>query len=480
MSSLSQLNPARVFYYFEQLTRIPRGSGNIAAVADYCMAFAETHRLAALRDIHNNVVIYKPAAAGYETAAPLILQGHLDMVCQKTADSTVNLDTDPITAYVDGDFIHAKDTTLGADNGIAVAMILAILEDSTLPHPPLEAVFTADEEIGMVGASAMDTGILRGKRMINLDSEDGDTVTVSCAGGSDFAADIPLARTQKNGTAVTVTLYGLRGGHSGVCIHEGRVNASLLAARLLNTVKKQTDVALVHFAGGDKGNAIPCAATFTVCTVNPAACKETLLHAFAVIKSELAAREPDVDMTVTVGDTAQMAVITDTDASLLIHTVLCAPNGVMDMSAEIDGLVETSLNLGILSTEPDRAHCLFALRSNKKTALAALEEKLTAYFTHTRAAITTGGHYPPWEYRNRSSLRDVYVDAYTALHGTAPKVEAIHAGLECAVFADKIGGFDGIAIGPQMFDVHTVNERLSVSSTAEIYKVLLKTLANCR
>ena len=229
MTKLYNLNPSNVFKYFEEICNIPHGSGNMDAISKYCVKFAEKHSLKFIRDDANNVIIFKPATAGYEKSEPVILQGHLDMVCQKTEDSDIDFMNDGLDLYIDGDFVKAKNTTLGADNGIAVAMILAVLESDSLSHPEIQAVFTTDEEIGMIGAGKLDTGILTAKKIINLDAEEDDTVTVSCAGGSDFKAVIPLNRVKKSGTKVTVTLKGLQGGHSGMEIDKGRVNADVLA-----------------------------------------------------------------------------------------------------------------------------------------------------------------------------------------------------------------------------------------------------------
>ncbi|MBQ4518676.1 MAG: aminoacyl-histidine dipeptidase [Clostridia bacterium] len=480
MGVLSELNPQAVFTYFEALCHIPHGSGNMGKISDFCVEFAEKNGLWFYQDEANNVIIKKPASCGYEYAAPIILQGHLDMVCQKEEGSTIQFETDGIDLVREGDYIRAKGTTLGADNGIAVAMIMAILADKELSHPPIEAVFTTDEEIGMIGAGKLDMSVLQSKRMLNIDSEDPAVVTVSCAGGSDFWAHIPVSREQREGTTVVLTVKGLRGGHSGVEINSGRVNANFLMGRLLHSLSKACSFDIISIDGGDKGNAIPVSCTAKVLTTQP----EQVIAAFescaVVIRDEIKSREPEFSWLAETTGTGVADVMAKETSDKLLHTLLLAPNGVLEMSADIENLVETSLNMGILKTEKDAVSVLFALRSNKSTALAFLEEKLTVFFNAMGCAIKTGGHYPPWEYKNDSVLRDLYIEKYREKTDKTPRVEAIHAGLECGVFAAAIPDFDCISIGPEMHDIHTVKERLSINSTKEIYEIICRMLADLK
>lgn len=476
MSKLSNLNNERVFYYFEKLSSIPRGSGDMKAVAQYCVDFATEHGFKYIRDDADNVVIYKNGTSGYENQKPIILQGHLDMVCQKTPDSNINFEKDGLDLYVDGDFVKARGTTLGADNGIAVAMVLAILESDSIPHPPIEAVFTVDEEVGMIGARALDMSVLRGARMINLDSETEDTVTVSCAGGSDFKVTVPLETQLKSGALITIDIKGLKGGHSGVEIDKNRVNANMIAGRVLNELKSQFDFDIISINGGDKSNAIPNRCVVELCVSD---LKEFTLSAqkcFDVIKSEIADREPQFAPEISAGSEGEYSVLDTKIKNKIIYTLLCAPNGITEMSAEIEGLVQTSLNLGVLMTNSDNVILHFALRSNKKSALVFLEQRLAAFFDNLGLTHETFGHYPPWEYKSDSDLRELYCSLYSEAFGASPKVEAIHAGLECGVFADGIKGLDCISIGPELYDVHTVNEKLSISSTKNLYALLIKIL----
>ena len=382
--------------------------------------------------------------------------------------------------FVDGDFLKAKETTLGADNGIAVAMILAILESDNIPHPPIEAVFTSDEEIGLIGAGKLDKTVLSSKKMINLDSEEDDTVTVSCAGGCHFLAKAPVELQEKNGTKITVTLKGLKGGHSGVEINNNRVNADTLAGRFLNHLKSTVNFDIINISGGDKDNAIPNKCIIELCVENADLFIKNAEEYLNVIKVEIADRESDFNFTFDKGENASFKVLSDEIKNKLIFILTCVPNGVLEMSAGINGLVQTSLNLGILKIENDVLSFHFGLRSNKKSGLSFLVEKLQAFFDSVNMENSTNGHYPPWEYKEDSELRELYKVVYKEYFGKDPKVEAIHAGLECGVFADAIDGIDCISIGPALYDVHTVNEKLSISSTENVFNILLKILENMK
>lgn len=479
MGKLNHLKPERVFHYFEEISAIPRGSGNRKGISDYCTAFAAAHGLRVMCDDADNVIIFKKASAGYEGAEPVILQGHLDMVCQKTEDSPINFDKDGLKLYVDGDFVKAEGTTLGADNGIAVAMVLAILEDDTLSHPPIEAVFTSDEEIGMIGAMQLNMDSLKGKKMINLDAEDPTTLTVSCAGGSDFKMTIPLKRETVHGKRVVLRIKGLKGGHSGMEINAGKVNANMLAGRILHYAEKISDCRLISIDGGDKGNAIPLSCTAQLVVQETAFFVARIEAYLEVVKQEIADREAGFIPTVEVMEEDDFAVLDVQAQDKVMFTLLSAPNGVVDMSVTIENLVETSLNLGILKTEEEEALMYFSLRSNKSSAMAFLEERLLQLASHLGCKAESFGHYPPWEFKEDSELQKLYQETYLEQYGSKPKVVAIHAGLECGVFASQIEGLDCIAIGPETLDVHTVAERLSVSSTAATYELVLKLLEKC-
>lgn len=476
---LENLKPQRVFKYFEEICSIPHGSGDMERIADYCVEFAKAHSLEYVRDSANNVVIYKNATAGYENAEPIILQGHLDMVCQKTEDRNIDFSADGLDIFVDGDFVKARGTTLGADNGIAVAMVLAILESDEYKHPRIEAVFTTDEEIGMVGAMKLDMSLLSAKKMINIDSEEQNAVTVSCAGGSDFKVCLPVSRVKKTGTEVSVILKGLKGGHSGIEIDKGRVNANMLAGRFLNYMASVTDLDIISIDGGDKGNAIPNLCKIKLCVNDVENFVNEAEEYLEVIKNEIAERERDFAPVVNIGDNAEFDVLENELKNGIIYALLCAPNGIIEMSAGIEGLVETSLNLGILSTDESEIIMLFALRSNKKSAHIALEDKLKGFFKALPCTIEASGHYPPWEFKENSELQELYKEVFAEKLGYEPEIAAIHAGLECGTFYSAIDGLDCISIGPDLFDVHTVNEKMSIASTERIFKILISLLEKC-
>ena len=479
MSQLKNLQPERVFYYFEEITKIPHGSGDMDKIASFCVDFAKEHNLKYYCDEANNVVIYKNGTNTLKNSEPIILQGHLDMVCQKTEDSTIDFSKDALDVFIDGDFVKAKNTTLGADNGIAVACILAILESDSYTHPPIEALFTTDEEIGMIGATKLDTSVLTSKKMINIDSEEDDTMTVSCAGGSDFKVFFNFEKEDVTGTGIDLILKGLQGGHSGIEIDKGRVNSNILAGRVLNHLKS-TGFDLLSIDGGNKTNAITNLTKIRLCVNNKDEFLKEATEYLEVIKSEFAVREPDFTYQITPLENGTFKAISKESANAIIYALACVPNGVVDMSTEIKGLVETSLNLGILTTKENSTEIHISLRSNKESAMISLENKLKTFFSILPCEFSIFDKYSSWEFNNNSVLQKLYKDIYENETGKALKVEAIHAGLECGVFASKIKDFDCISIGPTMFDVHTVKERLSVSSTEGIFKILLKVLENCR
>ena len=476
MLNLSHLNPQSVFKYFEEICAIPRGSENMKGIADYCMAFAEKNSLKAVRDTANNVVIFKNASRGYENSQTVILQGHLDMVCQKEDGHPKNFLTEGIDAFCIDGFVKAKGTSLGADNGIAVAIIMAILADDTIPHPPIEAVFTTDEEIGLIGATMLDASILSGKKLINIDSEEEDVLTVSCAGGSDFKVCFDLKRKNVSGQKIHLVLSGLKGGHSGVEIGNGRVNANILAGRLLNRIGDICEIEIIDINGGNKANVIPNRCELTLC-VNDAErfIKETTQY-LEIIKSEISHREEGFCYTISKIESGEYEVFDTECKNRLIYTLTCVPDGVMQMSAEIEGLVETSLNLGILSCDTNQLNLAFSLRSNKKSSLLFLEERLNTFFSIFPCQITTSGHYPPWEFKPNSELRQLYCETYKEYFCRDIKIQAIHAGLECGVLSAKIKDLDCISIGPDIYNVHTTGEKLSISSVENIYNVILKVL----
>lgn len=458
MGKLTHLHPRRVFHYFEEICAIPHGSGDTRRISDYCVAFAESHGLWYRQDALNNVIIKKSATAGYEDHPAVILQGHLDMVCEKAADCAVDFSTDGLDVDTDGEWVFAHGTTLGGDDGIAVAMALAILEAEDIPHPPLEVLLTVDEETGMYGAAGVDLSDLEGKLLLNIDSEEEGVLTVSCAGGARAEITLPLTYTRASDAAYCVTVGGLQGGHSGVEIDKGRLNANVVMGEFLKTL----DCRIRHVAGGLKDNAIPvhCEAIIT--------CAEDVSAAAAAfVASHRVAGDPGLTITV---EPAMADAVMDADSTRrVVNFLTTVPNGIQAMSEDIAGLVQTSLNLGILTTEDGTLRASFAVRSSvneEKTTLLARLADVAAFFDGT---CTTHGHYPAWEYRKESRLRDTMCAVWERQSGTPATVVAIHAGLECGLLSEKIPGLDAVSIGPDMQDIHTFRERLSVASTARTF-----------
>ncbi len=463
------LQPERVFYYFEKISAIPHGSGNTDKISDYCMEVAATLGLPAEKDAWNNVIIRKAASAGYEDHPTVILQGHLDMVCEKDAECSIDFLTDGLDLALDGDFLYAKGTTLGGDDGIAIAMTLAILEDSTLAHPPIEALFTTDEETGMYGAEGLDASKLHGNVLLNIDSEEEGILTVSCAGGARAAITVPLTRGSTDMPCYKVTLSGLIGGHSGVEIGTGRQNANVMLGRFLSSLPFAYRI--IDIGGGMKDNAIPREATAIV-----AASGDLAAAAAAFVKANRIDADPDLSIAV---ENAAIANGFDAASSLRIAEFLVSvPNGVQKMSSDIEGLVQTSLNLGILKIENDCLTATFAVRSSVGSEKAELLDKLASVAEDFGGDFESHGHYPAWEYRKDSPLRDTMVRVYEQMYGASPEVVAIHAGLECGLFAGKIADLDAVSFGPNLYDIHTSRERLSVSSTVRTYQYLCETLKN--
>lgn len=477
MGVLTGLYPQRVFDYFEELTRIPRGSGNEKAVSDYLISFAKEHALFSVQDEANNVIMIKEASAGREAEEPIILQGHMDMVAVKDADCPLSLEHDALAIAVEGDTIYAKGTSLGGDDGIALAYALAVLEDETLSHPRLEAVFTTDEEVGMNGAAAIDLSLLKGKRLINIDSEEEGILTVGCAGGVRVHSVIPVKRERTRGVSACVRIHGLQGGHSGAEIHKQRGNANCLMGRFLCVLSDIVPYALVSCTGGTKDNAIPIEAEAKI--VIPAKEKEALLTAAveyeSTLQKEFANRDAGVRVSLTFdqGDAeSEYHALDETSTKTAARFLVSVPDGVQAMSMDIKGLVETSLNMGIVRLTDNGLETDHSIRSSVASAKDALREKLTALSALAGGTVSCHGDYPAWEYRKDSPLRECMIAQYREMFGKEPKVEVIHAGLECGLLSAKLPGLDCVSFGPDLTDIHTTSERMHIASVGRMYDYL--------
>ena len=479
MAVLDQLEPKNVFRFFEQMCAIPHGSYNTKAVSDWCVAFAKERGLEHYQDEMNNVILIKEASAGYEEAQPVILQGHLDMVCEKAPGCEKDMAREGLDLAVEGDYIYAEGTTLGGDDGIAVAMALAALDDESLPHPRLEVILTTEEEVGMDGAMALDVSPIRGRKLLNLDSEAEGVFTVSCAGGSMAACGLPVARAPFGGDILRVRVAGLTGGHSGAEIHKGRANANMLLGRLLRAMAAETELRLVSADGGLKDNAIPVAAEAVVAAEDGRKAKAAAERMAACFQTEY--RRSDPMLTVTAEEAA--AAWQPMDASSTERAVCllaCAPNGVQTMSQDIHGLVQTSLNLGILKTGENAMTASFCIRSSVDSEKEMLKDRLACLLAQLGGGVSFSGEYPGWAYRPDSPLRELMTEVYREQYGREPKVEAIHAGLECGLLAGKLPGLDCVSIGPDLLEIHTPREKMSISSVQRVWMFVREILKRSR
>ena len=475
MAVLSHLEPKSVFSYFEEICAIPHGSGNTKKISDYLMAFAAERGLEAHQDELNNVIIIKEAAPGYEGAEPVSLQGHMDMVCEKTPGCPKDMETEGLDLRVEGDTIYAKDTTLGGDDGIAVAMALALLAADDIPHPRLECVFTVDEEVSMPGAANIDCGPLKGRRMINIDSEAEGVFTVSCAGGNRTTCRLPVSRKVCPWETVRLTVGGLEGGHSGMEIHRGRGNASMLLGRVLAAAARETELRLVSVSGGAKDNAIPREAEALLAAADSRKVLAVAEKMDAILKNEYRVTDGGVCVAAEAAEPAMLPMDEASTAQVLTF-LACVPDGVQAMSADIGGLVQTSLNLGILKTTEAEVTATHALRSSvesQKEMMVHRLERLTAALGGSAEAV---GDYPAWAYRADSPLRDLMTEVFREQYGHGPKIEAIHAGLECGLFAGKLPGLDCISIGPDLTEIHTTREKMHISSVQRVWKMVVEVL----
>ncbi len=473
---LAGLKPERVFTYFENLCAIPHGSGNTKKISDYLVSFAKEQGLRYIQDDLNNVILFAEGTCGYEKYPPVILQGHIDMVCEKDEDCPVNMETDGLNIAHDGEYVYAKGTTLGGDDGIAVAYAMALLADKTIPHPPLEVILTVDEETGMDGATGIDLSMLKGCTLINMDSEEEGIFTVSCAGGARGVITLPVTRRAVYGPCIRLTVENLQGGHSGVEIHKNRANANQVMGVLLQRIQQRMPLCLTAFAGGAKDNAIPrsCQATVVAMGMDLMQINDITAQLQAEIREqydepEAVVRGDDVDA---MGGNALPTEVTKTVIALLNQ----APNGVQTMSQDIAGLVQTSLNLGVARLTGEAMELTFAVRSSVNAEKQALLGKLKTLAEEMGATYSQHGDYPAWEYRKESPLRDTMVRVYERMTGKKPEVVAIHAGLECGLLSEKIPNLDCVSIGPNMKDIHTSRERLEIASTERTWDFLLEIL----
>ncbi|MBQ9609768.1 MAG: aminoacyl-histidine dipeptidase [Lachnospiraceae bacterium] len=516
MAVLNDLEPKKVFNYFEEICSIPHGSRNTKKISDYLVQFAKDRNLKYIQDKDNNVIIFKAGTSGYENSPSLIIQGHMDMVCEKETERDIDFERDGLSLAKTDEYIYAEGTTLGGDDGIAVAYALAILDSDDIAHPPLEVVITVDEEIGMLGAASLDTSVLSSKMMLNLDSEDEGQLLVSCAGGATVSLKYtapcqvvkPLNERLAKGyldddsyIRMRLNVSGIKGGHSGIEIDRQGANANKILGRALYALNKTDDIYinLVELGGGLKDNAIPREAYAIFDVYIEEESNEHIEFISKVIrdktdilnemlKKEYAATDSDIRLDV---EDVMFDINSDEDLFNLyadyknptediIALLLNLPNGVRKMSNDIKGLVQTSLNLGILKTEEVAMNkeivFVFSVRSSVKSEKQELIEIIESLIRVFDGEISISGDYPAWEYKKDSGLRDIMSETYFEMFGERPDTLAVHAGLECGIFAGKIDGLDCVSIGPKMEGIHTTNEKLYIDSVKRYWDYILEIL----
>ncbi len=484
MGALESLQPSKVFNFFEEIAAIPHGSKNTKLISDYVVSVAKRHNLKYIQDDSNNVVVYMDACftgtdlSDANDMDTVILQGHLDMVCEKTDDSDFDFSCEGLRLNVEDGFLKAEGTTLGGDDGIAVAYMLALMDSDDIPHPPLELVFTVDEEIGMLGAQAFDMSTLSGKKLLNIDSEDEGHLLVSCAGGATATLHFPILRRGAQGDKYRIVVSGLKGGHSGVEIDKGRANADIVLGKLLQSIFFVDDtMRVITVRGGLKDNAIPVKAEAFIVSKNETEVKNEVSRFLEEYRESYKDADPNLSITIEKVNVNSDVYPLDEAANLsFVMAYGSLPNGVIKMSEDIEGLVQTSLNLGIMDTFSEEITLSFSVRSSVNKEKEALIVELAAIVQSAGGTMTVEGEYPAWEYKEESKLRDVMTAKYEEMFQEKMVVEAIHAGVECGLFVDSIEGLDAVSFGPNIYDIHTPKERLDIASTERTWNFILAVL----
>lgn len=470
---LTGLQPERVFYYFERLTRIPRCSMQEKQVSDYLYDWAREKRLEVIQDQSFNILIKKPGTAGYETSPTVILQGHLDMVCEKNLDTVHDFLKDPLKLRVEGDDIYASGTTLGADNGIAVAYVMAILESRDLSHPPLEVLLTTNEETGMSGVQNFDCTELQGKILMNLDSDREGIFTAGCAGGGRIDFSIPVVQAAPQFKSFyKLTIKGLKGGHSGTDIHRERGNAIKLLGRILYDLDDRMD--LMTLAGGSKSNAIPRESWAVIGVDSAVNLPEFVNRWNKILHHELMFSDPGVQITLEPTQ-GSVSVYDRSTRERVIHLLNLIPSGPLNWDLERE-IVVCSNNPGVLTTDVDRIILTCAPRSSVNSLFDRIINLSREIAKILAIQVNLSALYPAWEYAKESKIRDLCLEAFADLFGGQGKVNVIHAGLECGFLAEKIPGLDAVSLGPNMFDIHSPNEHLSINSTRRTFALVCEVL----
>lgn len=467
--------PEKLFHFFEDVCAVPRGSGNEKGISDFLVKFAKDRGLWVHQDESLNVVIKKAGSPGAEDKAPVMLQGHIDMVCDKRAGVDHDFEKEGIDLVLKDGVLSANGTTLGADNGVAIALMMMVLDDEEIKHPPVECVFTTEEEIGLNGAQSLDKSLISARTMINMDSEEEGVATISCAGGLRIRLGRKVERAAAAGTLVQIKIEGLLGGHSGTDIDKERQNANILMARMVDQIMSQTNGKLVTFAGGTKDNAITreCEASLIYADHSEAEKAEKLAAELAeIFAGEISSFEPDFACEVSVEENQSAAALKDEDAKAFISAIRLAPNGVYKRNIKMDGFVVVSSNMGVTRADEDELVIVIAPRSS----VASLQEDSKARFALLAGTfgfdIEYSGEYPGWDYKENSRIREIFSESYRELFGSELRLEALHAGLECGLFSEALPGLDAIAVGPTLYNVHTPDENVPLDSFERFYELL--------
>jgi dipeptidase D len=479
---LKDLLNEKIFYYFNEISQIPRGSKNEKKIADYLENFAKERNLDVYRDEFNNILIKKDATPGYENIPSIVIQGHTDMVCEKNQDTIHDFSKDPIKLQIDGEFIKATGTTLGADNGIAVAYALALLDSNDLKHPKLEIFLTSDEEQGMGGASNFDYSKLESKIMLNIDTEEEGEFYVSCAGGARGIFTIPLTYTANNYNNIFhIKVRGLIGGHSGMDIIKERANANKLLGRILNEINSNSDLSLIKIWGGSKDNAIPREADAIIATNSSFDELNKVIQEYKnIFNSEFLGIENNIELFIENHDKNIDKVITKDISNKIISLLFLHFNGIESMSKKIDNLVESSLNLGVIEFLEDKVLFKSAIRSSVLTRKELIVKKLYSLANILDVSFESNADYPAWEYKEDSKIREICIKEYEKFANTKPKIKAVHAGLECGIISEKVKDIDIISFGPDIFGAHTPEEKMDINSAKRVYSYLIQLLENTK
>ena len=467
--------PEKLFHFFEEISAIPRGSGNEKGISDYLVKFAHDRGLWVYQDDAYNVIIKKGGSKGAENCPAVMLQGHIDMVCEKVAGVEHDFEKEGLDLVVEDGVLTANGTTLGADNGVAVALMLMVLDDEDIVHPPVECVFTTEEEVGLNGARALDKSQISARTMINMDSEEEGMATISCAGGLRIECTRPVVREKAEGTLLTIEISGLKGGHSGTDIDKERQNAIRVMARMLYQLMKNTDGKLVAFSGGNKDNAIPreCMASLIYADALQAQKADELACSLAeTMADEITPYEENFTCEISSEEGRTADAISAEDAKAFITAMYLAPNGVQSRNMKLDGFVVVSTNMGVVRAEDDRLVIVFSPRSSVASLQEEMKARLGLLAETFGFTATYSGEYPGWSYKEESPIREVFLESYRELFGEELKTEALHAGLECGLFSDAVPGLDAIAVGPTLNNVHTPEENLPLDSFERFYELL--------